>query len=86
VARARLQLNRVQAHLHQIELQVATDVTNAAINVEAGSSACRRQRSRIAENAGSRTESKFEVGMSTSYNVILTQRDLRPPRPTAPGI
>ena len=33
-ARARVQLNQVQAQLKQIELQVATDVTNAAITVQ----------------------------------------------------
>ena len=34
MARARVQLNQVQAQMKQIELQVATDVTNAAITVQ----------------------------------------------------
>jgi outer membrane protein TolC len=78
VARARVQLNQVQAQVHQIELQVATDVTNAAINVQSGIE--RVQAAQAARELAQRTleaeQSKFEVGMSTNYNVILTQRDL----------
>jgi outer membrane protein TolC len=78
VARARVQLNQVQAQVHQIELQVATDVTNAAINVQAGVE--RVQAAQAAREFAQKTleaeQSKFEVGMSTNYNVILTQRDL----------
>jgi outer membrane protein TolC len=78
VARARVQLNQVQAQVHQIELQVATDVTNAAINVQSGIE--RVQAAQAAREFAQKTleaeQSKFEVGMSTNYNVILTQRDL----------
>jgi len=78
VARARVQLNQVQAQVHQIELQVATDVTNAAINVQSGVE--RVQAAQAAREFAQKTleaeQSKFEVGMSTNYNVILTQRDL----------
>jgi outer membrane protein len=78
VARARVQLNQVQAQMHQIELQVATDVTNAAINVQSGIE--RVQAAQAARELAQKTleaeQSKFEVGMSTNYNVILTQRDL----------
>ena len=78
VARARVQLNQVQAQVKQIELQVATDVTNAAINVQSGVE--RVQAAQAARELAQKTleaeQSKFEVGMSTNYNVILTQRDL----------
>ncbi len=78
VARARVQLNQVAAQTKQIELQVATDVTNAAINVTSGVE--RVQAAQAARELAQKTleaeQSKFEVGMSTSYNVILTQRDL----------
>ena len=78
VARARVQLNQVQAQTRQIELQVATDVTNAAINVQSGIE--RVQAAQAARELAQKTmeaeQSKFEVGMSTNYNVILTQRDL----------
>ncbi len=78
VARARLQLSQTQAQVKQIELQVATDVTNAAITVQ--SNAERVQAAQAARDLAQQTmqaeQSKFEVGMSTNYNVILTQRDL----------
>ena len=78
VARARIQMNQTEAQLHQIELQVATDVTNAAINVQSGIE--RVQAAQAARELAQKTmeaeQSKFEVGMSTNYNVILTQRDL----------
>jgi outer membrane protein len=78
VARARVQVSQVQAQLKQVELQVATDVTNAAINVQSGVE--RVQASQAAREFAQKTleaeQSKFEVGMSTNYNVILAQRDL----------
>ncbi len=78
VARARVQQNQVVAQTKQIELQVATDVTNAAINVQSGVE--RVQAAQAARELAQKTleaeQSKFEVGMSTNYNVILTQRDL----------
>jgi outer membrane protein len=78
VARARIQLNQVQAQVKQIELQVATDVTNAVINVR--SAVERVQAAQAARELAQKTmeaeQSKFEVGMSTNYNVVLTQRDL----------
>ena len=78
VARARVQQNQVVAQTRQIELQIATDVTNAAINVQSGIESV--QASQAARELAQKTleaeQSKFEVGMSTNYNVILTQRDL----------
>src|SRR5581483_10253380 len=78
VARARVQLNQVQAQVKQIELQVATDVTNAAVTVQ--TNADRVQAAQAARELAQKTmeaeQSKFEVGMSTNYNVIQTQRDL----------
>ncbi|HEY2906831.1 MAG TPA: TolC family protein [Vicinamibacterales bacterium] len=78
VARARVQLGQVQAQIRQIELQVATDVTNAAVTAQ--SNAERVQAAQAARELAQKTmeaeQSKFEVGMSTNYNVILTQRDL----------
>ena len=85
MARARVQLNQVQAQIKQIELQVATDVTNAAINVQSGVE--RVQAAQAAREFAQKTleaeQSKFEVGMSTNYNVILAQRDLATRRTTS---
>jgi outer membrane protein len=78
VARARLQTQQTQAQLKQLELQVATDVTGVALQlqsnlkrVEAATAAREFAQKRLeAEN------SKFEVGMSTNYFVVQAQRDL----------
>jgi outer membrane protein len=78
VARARIQQNQVQAQLKQIELQIATDVTNAATNVQ--SNVERVQAAQVAREFAQRTleaeQSKFEVGMQTNYFVVQAQRDL----------
>jgi outer membrane protein len=78
VARARVQVSQVQAQLKQVELQVATDVTNAAVTAQ--SNAERVQAAQAAREFAQKSleaeQSKFEVGMSTNYNVIQSQRDL----------
>ena len=78
VARARVQLNQVQAQVKQIELQVATDVTNAAVTVQSNSERVQAAQAarELAEKQLEAEQSKFEVGMSTNYNVIQSQRDL----------
>jgi outer membrane protein len=78
VARARVQLSQVQAQMKQIELQIATDVTNAAINVQSGTERVQAAQAarELAQKQLEAETSKFEVGMSTNYNVIQSQRDL----------
>jgi outer membrane protein TolC len=77
-ARARIQLNQVQAQTKQIELQIATDVTNAAVTATtAAERVVAAQAAReLAQKQLEAEQSKFEVGMSTNYNVIQSQRDL----------
>ena len=78
VAKARVQINQIQAQLKQVELQVATEVTNAVVTTQ--SDAVIVQAAQAARELAQKTleaeQSKFEVGMSTNYNVILVQRDL----------
>ena len=78
VARARVQLNQDQAQLKQAELQVATDVTNAGVTVQ--SNAERVQAAQAARELAQKQldaeNSKFEVGISTNYLVVQSQRDL----------
>jgi outer membrane protein TolC len=78
VARANVQQNQIATQLKQLELQVATDVTNAATTVQ--SNIERVQAAQVArqlsEEQLNAENSKFEVGMSTNYNVVLAQRDL----------
>ena len=76
--RARLQVRQTDAELRQLELTVATEVTNAALQVESirerieAATASRE----LAEQQLSAEESKFEVGMSTNFFVVQAQRDL----------
>jgi outer membrane protein TolC len=78
LARARIQQSQIEVQLRQLDLQVTSDVSNAAILVQnaaervqaAASSRDLAQQQLDAEN------SKFGVGMSTNYQVVLAQRDL----------
>ena len=76
--RARLQVRQTSAHLRQLELTVATEVTNAALQIEsveeriAAATAARE----LAEQQLDAEESKFDVGMSTNFFVVQAQRDL----------
>ena len=78
VERARLQVRQTEAQLRQLELTVATEVTNAALQIEsiqervAAATAARD----LAEQQLDAEESKFEVGMSTNFFVVQAQRDL----------
>ncbi len=78
VARARVQVSQTEAQLRQIELQIATDVTNAATQVQ--NNVERVQAAQAAREFAQRQleaeQSKFEVGMSTNYFVVQSQRDL----------
>jgi outer membrane protein TolC len=78
IARARVQLNQVQSQMKQVELQVATEVTNAAI--QARNTAEAVQAAQATKELQLRKleaeQSKFEVGMSTNYFVVQAQRDL----------
>jgi outer membrane protein TolC len=77
-ARAQLQLTQVEAQIRQIELQVATDVTNAATQVQNNIERVQAARAarELAERQREAEQSKFEVGMSTNYFVVQSQRDL----------
>ncbi len=78
VARARVQLNQVNAQLKQMELQVATDVTNAGVNVRSnGERVQAAQAAReLAQKQLDAENSKFAVGMSTNYFVVQAQNQL----------
>jgi outer membrane protein TolC len=77
-ARAQLQLTQVEAQVRQIELQVATDVTNAATQVQNNIERVQAAQAarELAERQREAEQSKFEVGMSTNYFVVQSQRDL----------
>jgi outer membrane protein len=78
LARARVQLNQSAAQLRSLELQVATDVTNAALQVQSGLT--RYQAATVARDFAQQRldaeQSRFEVGLSTNFLVVQAQRDL----------
>ncbi len=79
VARARLQQRQTIAQARQLELAIATEVTNAALQVEANrerweASAVARE---LAELRTEAEQSRFDVGLSTNFFVVQAQRDLR---------
>ncbi len=78
LARARVQLNQSAAQIRALELQVATDVTNAALQVQSGLT--RYQAATIARSLAQQRldaeQSRFDVGLSTNYFVVQAQRDL----------
>jgi outer membrane protein TolC len=78
-ARARLQQRQTIAQSRQLELQIATEVTNAALLVDSN-----RERLQAATTAKELADlrlqaeqSRFEVGLSTNFFVVQAQRDLR---------
>ena len=77
-ARAKLQYQQAQSQIRALELTVATEVTNAALQVEStlkrmdAARAARELQEKRLENE----QSKFEVGMSTNFFVVQAQRDL----------
>lgn len=77
VARSRLSLEQSTANLKALQLQIATDVANAALTVQSSlesvqASAKARE---LAQDKLNAMQSKFEVGMSTNFEVVQAQRD-----------
>ena len=77
VARTRLSLQQTDANLKALELQIATDVTNAALTVRSSlesvqATAVARE---LAQKRLEAAQSKFEQGMATNYEVVQAQRD-----------
>jgi outer membrane protein TolC len=79
LARARVQQQQTIAQQRQLELQIATEVTNAALLVESNRE--RLQAAQAARDLAERRldaeQSRFEVGLSTNFFVVQAQRDLR---------
>jgi len=79
LARARLQQRQTIAQGRQLELQIATEVTNAALQVESNrerlqAAVAARE---LAERRLEAEQSRFDVGLSTNFFVVQAQRDLR---------
>ncbi len=77
LARAKVQYQQSVEQLKSLELSVATDLTTQALTVQSDleavqAAAAARELSKQSLDA---EQAKFEVGMSTNYNVVLAQRD-----------
>ncbi len=79
LARARLQQRQTVAQSRQLELQIATEVTNAALQVESNRERLQAAQAAqdLAEKRLAAEQSRFEVGLSTNFFVVQAQRDLR---------
>ena len=82
VARQRLLRQQTEASMKATELQIATEVTAAALAVRNSLEAMQAaQVSReLSEQRLAAVQSKFDVGMSTNYEVVQAQRDLNDAR------
>ena len=83
-ARARLQVQQTRAQIEQIELQIAAEVTNAALQIQSIDErveAARAARELAAERLAAE-QRKFEVGLSTNFFIVQAQRDLATARDT----
>ena len=83
-ARAQLQMQQSIAQLQAQELQVSTLVTNAGLAVENSYKqfqAARKARE-VAERNADAEQTRFDVGMSTNYNVVQAQNNLTSQRLT----
>jgi outer membrane protein TolC len=78
VARSKLQLQQSLSQIKTTELQIATEVTAAALAVTNSLEAM--QAAAVARELSDRrveaAQSKFEVGMATNFEVVQAQRDL----------
>ena len=77
VARSKLALEQTQANLKSLQLQIATDVANAALTVQSSLESVQASRTAkdLAQERLNAMQSKFDVGMSTNYEVVQAQRD-----------
>jgi outer membrane protein len=77
--RARIGLQQSQTQIRSLELQIAAEVTNARLLVDANQK--RVEAARVARELSQRRleaeQSKFDVGLSTNYFVVQAQRDLQ---------
>src|SRR5262249_9386816 len=77
VARSRLALEQTQANLKALELQIATDVQNAALTVQSSLESVQAagKARELAQEKLNAVQSKLDVGMATNFEVVQAQRD-----------
>jgi len=77
-ARAKVQRNQTAAQMRSLELSIATEVTNNALQVESNlkSYEAAHAATELAQTRLQAEQSRFEVGLSTNFFVVQAQRDL----------
>jgi len=77
VARSKLSLEQSQANVKALQLQIATDVANAALNVQSSLESVQASTTarELAKEKLDAAQSKLDVGMATNYEVVQAQRD-----------
>jgi outer membrane protein len=77
VGRSRLSLRQTEANMKALELQIATDVTNAALTVQSSLESVQASAvaSELSQKRLEAAQSKMDVGMATNYEVVQAQRD-----------
>jgi outer membrane protein len=77
VARSKLSLKQTEANLKALELQIATDVTNAYLTVQSSLESV--QTTAVARDLAQKrleaAQTKFDNGMAINYEVVQAQRD-----------
>ena len=78
IARAKIQQNQIDVQLKLLDLQVTSDVSNAAVQVQNSAERVGAAQSArdLAQQQLDAENSKFSVGMSTNFQVVQAQRDL----------
>ena len=82
LSRQKLLRNQTEASLKAAELQIATEVTAAALAVRNSLEALQAATvsRELSEQRLQATQSKFDVGMATNFEVVQAQRDLNDAR------
>jgi outer membrane protein len=77
-ARAKITQQQTQAQLRALELDIATEVTNAALQVQSNTERIEAATAarELAQKRLEAEQSKFEVGLTTNFFVVQAQRDL----------
>jgi outer membrane protein len=77
VERSKLSLEQTQANLKQLQLQIAADVTSSALSVQSALESVQSATTarELAKQELDAQQAKFDVGMSTNYEIQQAQRD-----------
>jgi len=77
VARSKLSLTQTEVNMKALELQIATDVMNAGLNVQSSLESVQATVAarELALKRLEAAQSKADVGMATNYEVVQAQRD-----------